>query len=105
MTISFLFSVVVTGHHLVACCCTELRKEKGGRHNSMIANLIVHAGDAGAMAQPTMQHAQVSSGGRLRDGPADGAAAAWRSSPDGSSRRQPRTQTLQQVFMLVVRAD
>jgi len=100
MTISIEESAIEPAHNIIAWCLTELRKEKGGRNNSMIANLIVHAGDAGAVALPSMQPATIGSGGRLRDGPADGAAAAWRSSPDANSRRQPRSQTLQQVVRL-----
>ena len=73
----------------------ELRKEKGGRSSSMVANLIVHAGDTASMALP-LQSAAVSAGLRLRDGPAE-YAATWKSSPESSSKRQSRSQQPAQV--------
>ena len=90
-------------NHAHRVVVTELRKEKGGRNNSMVANLIVHAGEAGALALQSMQPSMFSSGGKLRDGTADGTAAGWLSSPDSHSRRQPRSQTQQQVTCLLLR--
>ena len=68
----------------------------------MVANLIVHAGDANALALQSMQPAVLNSNGKLRDGAADGAAAGWMSSPDSNSRRQPRSQGPQQVTSVLL---
>ena len=74
----------------------ELRKEKGGRSSSMVANLIVHAGDTASMALYPSQSAAVSGGLKLRDGPADN-AAAWKTSPESNNKRQSRSQQPSQV--------
>ena len=82
----------------------ELRKEKGGRSSSMVANLIVHAGDMAITAAQPSQLAAVSGGLRLRDGPVD-PAAAWRSSPESSSKRQSRSQQPSQVRLFAVHVE